>query len=83
MDVTCVRPYPTLGLRDPSWMQLGMAINAARHIGLDKAEDEVFFGMRRAKNQLSKHPLHIRRLTWLKAFELGENDSYSHVAPDH
>ncbi|KAK3674789.1 hypothetical protein LTR78_005511, partial [Recurvomyces mirabilis] len=56
--------------RDPSWTRLGLAINAARQMGLDKEIDEIFFGQRRSHHQLGKHPHHIRRLTWLKCFEL-------------
>ncbi|KAK5165087.1 uncharacterized protein LTR77_009184 [Saxophila tyrrhenica] len=55
---------------DSSWMHLGSAISCARQMGLDKRHDEVFFGMRKAANQLSKFPRTILRLTWLKCFEI-------------
>ncbi|OQO04790.1 hypothetical protein B0A48_09714 [Cryoendolithus antarcticus] len=69
--MTCTWPGEVLGqLRDPSWMRLGLAISAARQMGLDKEADEIFFGQRRACYQLGKYPSQIRRLTWLKCFEL-------------
>ncbi|KAK5743171.1 Regulatory protein leu3 [Elasticomyces elasticus] len=56
--------------RDPSWMRNGMAINAARQMGIDKQQDEVLFGARHTKHRLSRHPQHIVKLTFLKVFEL-------------
>ncbi|KAK3650873.1 hypothetical protein LTR22_012349 [Elasticomyces elasticus] len=56
--------------RDPSWMRNGMAINAARQMGIDKQQDEVLFGARRTKHRLGRHPQHIVKLTFLKVFEL-------------
>lgn len=72
MLLLCSWPAPVSGgqLRDPSWMRLGMAINAARQMGLDKHTDEVLFGQRRTEHQLSRYPLHIRKMTWLKCFEM-------------
>ena len=55
---------------DPSWMHSGFAINAALHMGLDKIEDEVLFGHRRAKQSLGFYDPKYRRRTWLKAFQI-------------
>ncbi|KAK3110971.1 hypothetical protein LTR53_014211 [Teratosphaeriaceae sp. CCFEE 6253] len=69
--LTCTWPVPLRGgQRDGSWMRLGMAINTARQMGIDKQQDEVLFGARRARFRLSQHPKHIIKLTWLKCFEL-------------
>jgi hypothetical protein len=57
-------------LGDPSYMQLGMAISAARQVGLDKPTDEVFFGTRRTNHQLRNHAAHHVKMTWLKCFEM-------------
>ncbi|TKA70816.1 hypothetical protein B0A55_07433, partial [Friedmanniomyces simplex] len=49
--LTCACPPRLRGSeRDPSWMRLGMAINAARQMGIDKQQDEVLFGARRARH---------------------------------
>ena len=59
-------------------MQLGMAISAARQLGLDKPSDEVFFGTRRAKHQLNGHQPLMLKKTWLKCFELDVQMSLWH-----
>jgi hypothetical protein len=67
----CAWPGVVIGQQnDPSWMQLGMAINAARNIGLDKAANEVLFGLRRTWHSITVYPEAIRKMAWLKAFEL-------------
>ena len=55
---------------DPSWMLTGFVVNAALHMGLDKFEDEVLFGHRRAKYSLSFYDPKFRRRTWMKAFQI-------------
>ena len=64
--------------QDPSAMYLGTAISCARQIGLDKPGDEVFFGTRRATNQLSRYPAWLLKLTWLRCFELDIQSSIWH-----
>lgn len=54
---------------DPSWMLVGFVMNAALHMGLDKSEDEVLFGHRRAKHSLDLYDPNCRRRTWMKVFE--------------
>ncbi|TKA65370.1 hypothetical protein B0A55_09559 [Friedmanniomyces simplex] len=69
--LTCACPPRLRGSeRDPSWMRLGMAINAARQMGIDKQQDEVLFGARRARHRLSRHPRRAVMLTFLKMFEI-------------
>lgn len=58
------------GSEDPSWMHSGFVVNAAMNMGLDKSEDEVLFGYRRAKNSLGFHDLKYRRRTWMKIFQI-------------
>jgi len=64
--------------QDPSWQQLGLAINAARQMGLHKATDWFILGSKPFKTQLSKHLLSTRKMTWLKAFELDVQMSLWH-----
>lgn len=69
--VVCTWPYPASSKQqDASYIQLGLAINTARQMGLDKCKDEMFMGTRDANNTLSQHSHHSRQLTWLKCFEL-------------
>ncbi|KAK0320890.1 Regulatory protein leu3 [Friedmanniomyces endolithicus] len=69
--LTCVYPPRLRGSeRDPSWMRLGMAINTARQIGIDKQQDEVLFGARKARYCLSRYSRRILKLTFLKIFEI-------------
>ncbi|KAK0276496.1 hypothetical protein LTR35_010359 [Friedmanniomyces endolithicus] len=69
--LTCVYPPRLHGSeRDPSWMRLGMAINIARQIGIDKQQDEVLFGARKARYCLSRYSRRILKLTFLKIFEI-------------
>lgn len=66
---------------DPSWMQLGQAINAARQMGLDKRQDEMLFGARKARFSLAQYSRSTAKLTWLKCFELEVQNScwYGHT----
>lgn len=68
----CAFPFHTSCplYRDPSWTQLGLAINAARQMGLNKNKDEPLFGNRRAQDSINRHPRHIRHMTWMKCFQL-------------
>jgi hypothetical protein len=47
-----------------------MVVNSALHMGLDKFEDEVLFGHRRAKHSLSSSDPRYRRMTWMKCFQI-------------
>ncbi|OQN98236.1 hypothetical protein B0A48_15512 [Cryoendolithus antarcticus] len=64
--------------KDPSWMLIGAAISCARQMGLDKPKDEVFFGTRRANNQLGRFPPRLLQLTWLRCFALDVQMSLWH-----
>lgn len=67
----CMWPAPVYSQsRDPSTMHLGMAISCALAMGLDKLQDETFFGTRRSHHQLRRFSPRTLRLTWLKCFEL-------------
>lgn len=55
---------------DPSCMHMGFVVMAALHLGLDKFEDEVLFGHRRAKQSLSLYDPKYRRWTWMKIFQI-------------
>ncbi|OQN98695.1 hypothetical protein B0A48_15361 [Cryoendolithus antarcticus] len=64
--------------KDPSWMLNGAVINCARQMGLDKPKDKVFFGTRRANNQLARFAPRLLKLTWLKCFALDVQMSLWH-----
>ena len=55
---------------DPSLMHSGFLVHAALHLGLDKHEDEVLFGHRRAKQSLALYDRKYRWRTWLKIFQI-------------
>lgn len=70
--ITCHWPLEIKSqLEDPSWMYSGMAINAALQMGLDKSEDEVLFGYRRARYSLKNFGQKYRMMTWMKCFQIG------------
>lgn len=78
----CAFPSPSAGhLHDLDWPHLGIAINAARQMGLDKTGDEMLPALNAAQRSLQRHPRHIRQLTWLKCFELDVQMScwYGHL----
>ncbi|KAK4504194.1 hypothetical protein PRZ48_005110 [Zasmidium cellare] len=56
--------------RDSAWTQLGLAINVARQMGLDKGKDEALFGTGMVPDSLNRHARHYRNMTWMKCFEL-------------
>ena len=58
------------GTEDPSWMLVGFVMNAALHMGLDKNDDEVLFGYRRAKYSLQFYDVRCRRRTWIQIFQI-------------
>ena len=51
-------------------MHSGFIMHAALHLGLDKHEDEVLFGHRRAKQSLALYNRRYRWRTWLKVFQI-------------
>jgi len=59
-------------------MYCGIAVNAALYLGLDKMEDEVLFGYRKAKYSLSNSDPKYRRMTWLKCFQISTQLSSWH-----
>lgn len=77
--ITCHWPLEIKSqTEDPSWMHAGMAINAALQMGLDKFEDEVLFGHRRAKHSLTRFGQKYRMMTWMKCFQIGTQLSSWH-----
>ncbi|KAF1998843.1 hypothetical protein P154DRAFT_621331 [Amniculicola lignicola CBS 123094] len=56
--------------QDPSWMLAGFVVNAALHMGLDKAKDEGLFSHSRAQNSRDVFDRKYRRRTWMKTFQL-------------
>jgi hypothetical protein len=64
---------------DPSLMHSGFVVNAALHMGLDKIEDEVLFGHRRAKHSLEYYGLKYLRRTWMKIFEISTQYDYEPI----
>ncbi|KAF2169955.1 hypothetical protein M409DRAFT_19570 [Zasmidium cellare ATCC 36951] len=56
--------------RDSGWTQLGLAINVARQMGLDKGKDEALYGTGTVPDSLNRHARHYRNMTWMKCFEL-------------
>ncbi|KAF2492110.1 hypothetical protein BU16DRAFT_564574 [Lophium mytilinum] len=55
---------------DPSWGHSGLVINTALHMGLDKFQDEVLFGHRKAKFTLRFVRPRNRMMTWMKCFQI-------------
>jgi hypothetical protein len=55
---------------DPTWMYCGMAVNTALYMGLDKIDDEMFFGHSRVKQSYVFSDPRYRRMTWLKCFQI-------------
>lgn len=80
--ITCHWPLEIkLQTEDPSCMHSGMAINAALQMGLDKSEDEVLFGYRRARYSLKNFSQKYSVMTWMKCFQIGTQLSSWHGLP--
>jgi hypothetical protein len=73
---------------DPSWMLIGFAINAAQHMGLDKAEDDNILGQHNVGHPLQIYNSIYRRRTWMQAFQISTQMNLwqgfpAHMSPLH
>jgi hypothetical protein len=64
---------------DPSWMLIGLAINAAQHMGLDKAEDEHILHQHANGGPLELYNSVYRRKTWMQAFQISTQYDNGHL----